>query len=135
MDVGGKIEDVASIEEYDSWMQSRSAALQVFEAIALPYSPPPRPSRLTGSATRFQRPVILGAISSPHYPAYFPPAAQNTNRRCATFPVCMRLLYSAVMYARPPARSVKERNILGIYVVRGSHGQPMNPSDYTVSRK
>ncbi len=43
VDASAKIEDEATIEEYDSWMQSRSAALEAFEAIALPSSPPPAP--------------------------------------------------------------------------------------------
>ena len=41
VDASGKVEDEASMEEYDSWMHSRWAALQAFEAIALPSSPPP----------------------------------------------------------------------------------------------
>jgi hypothetical protein len=41
VDAGAKCEQLASLEEYDSWMSSKTAALRAFDDLALPSSPSP----------------------------------------------------------------------------------------------
>ncbi len=41
VDAGAKCEQSASLDEYDSWMSSKTAALRAFDDLALPSSPSP----------------------------------------------------------------------------------------------
>jgi hypothetical protein len=41
IDVSGRNDEEASLDEYDTWMRSKSAALEAFESVGLPASPPP----------------------------------------------------------------------------------------------